>query len=229
MISPTASTIVNRLIKCKNHQERVAAIRDFAKQLLEESPDVVIDIAKRIWQTSDIMGYAPRLLHFHPTALQRIRVRDLEIMGDSADTWGKVDQFCSMTNTLWRIGWLSDARLRRWALSESRWWRRIALVTLVVKPPKNTPQRKLLIKTHGRHHDPKRVLPICEMLVADRDDMVVKAMSWVLRDVSKAHPKAIRDFLKKHEDVLAARVVREVKNKLEYGVKNPKKGIHRVS
>lgn len=229
MNTPTASRIISHLKKCSSHKERAIYIKDCAKQLSNEPPEAVIDIAKALWETAPSFWNQSFLLHLHPTALQRIRVRDLETMGDLADTWGKVDQFCSMTNTLWRLGWLSDARLRKWAVSENRWWRRIALVTMVIKPPKNTTQRKLLIKTHGRHHDPKRVLPICEMLVSDRDDMVVKAMSWVLRDVSKAHPKVIRDFLKKHEDVLAARVLREVRNKLEYGVKNPKKGIHRVS
>ena len=59
------------------------------------------------------------------------------------------------------------------------------------------------------------------MLAADPDDMVVKAMSWVLRDLSVPHPEAVRAFLEEHGDVLAARVLREVRNKLETGVKNP--------
>jgi len=225
MKTPTAFVIIDRLKKCANYKERVLAIKEYARQLSEESPDVVINIAKEMWETST-WQYVPRLLHLHPTALQHIRVRDLQTMGSIVDSWGRVDFFCEITYTLWRIGRLSDARIRQWALSKNRWWRRSALVTLVMKPPKNTPQRKALIKTHGGHHDPKRVLPICEMLVTDQDDMVVKAMSWVLRDLSKAHPEAVRDFIKKHKDVLAARVLREVRNKLEYGVKTPKKGVH---
>ena len=61
------------------------------------------------------------------------------------------------------------------------------------------------------------------MLIADRDDMVVKAMSWALREVAKRDPAAARRFLAEHRDALAARVVREVGNKLATGLKNPRR------
>jgi 3-methyladenine DNA glycosylase AlkD len=57
--------------------------------------------------------------------------------------------------------------------------------------------------------------------VDDRDDMVVKAMSWALRELVAHDPDAVRAFLSAHDDVLAARVKREVTNKLETGLKNP--------
>ena len=56
-----------------------------------------------------------------------------------------------------------------------RWWRRAALVSTV---PLNN-------KTRGGNGDPARTLAICRMLVADRDDLVVKAMSWALRELAK--------------------------------------------
>ena len=64
---------------------------------------------------------------------------------------------------------------------------------------------------------------VCEMLVADRDDMVVKALSWALRELSKRDSDSVRSFLGKYKNVLAARVVREVNNKLKTGLKNPRK------
>ena len=62
---------------------------------------------------------------------------------------------------------------------------------------------------------------ICEMLTEDRDDMVVKALSWALRELSKRDPDSVREFLNEHEDDLVRRVSREVNNKLETGLKNP--------
>ena len=53
--------------------------------------------------------------------------------------------------------------------------------------------------------------------------MVVKAMSWALRELAKRDPTAVRRFLAEHETALAARVSREVRNKLETGLKNPEK------
>ena len=48
-------------------------------------------------------------------------------------------------------------------------------------------------------------------------------MSWALRELIPHDADAVRDFLKKHENVLAARVKREVNNKLTTGLKNPKR------
>lgn len=223
-----ASTILERVGRAGGHRAGVQVIKGFAAVLADESPGIVVEIAMEMWPyNAPSMMWASYLLHYHQTALLTLRVRDLEVMGGHADSWGKVDQFCTVTNTLWRLRKLSDQRLHRWAASENRWWRRSALVTLVVKPPKGTPQRKALIKPHGGHHDPSRVLPICELLTGDRDDMVEKAMSWVLRDLSLAYPDVVRAFVREHRAILAARVVREVGNKLRYGVKNPRRGIDR--
>ena len=92
-----------------------------------------------------------------------------------------------------------------------------------LKPPKGSRLRKQLYRPHAAHLEPARILPFCEMLLSDRDDMVVKAMSWVLRELSKPHPDVVRGFLRTHETELAARVLREVRNKLDTGVKNPRR------
>jgi 3-methyladenine DNA glycosylase AlkD len=56
--------------------------------------------------------------------------------------------------------------------------------------------------------------------------MVVKAMSWALRELSKRDPKAVQLFVTKHQAQLAPRVKREVANKLRTGLKTPKKKRH---
>ena len=63
---------------------------------------------------------------------------------------------------------------------------------------------------------------ICDLLIDDRDDMVVKALSWALRALATRKPEAVRKYLAKHKKKLAARVLREVRNKLQTGLKNPK-------
>ena len=64
---------------------------------------------------------------------------------------------------------------------------------------------------------------VCEVLAADRDDMVAKGMSWALRDLSKRDPEAVEKFVEAHKDELPALVKREVCNKLTLGVKNPRR------
>jgi len=49
--------------------------------------------------------------------------------------------------------------------------------------------------------------------------MVVKALSWALRELIVHHRSAVERFVLEHDEVLAARVKREVRNKLTSGLK----------
>lgn len=69
---------------------------------------------------------------------------------------------------------------------------------------------------------------ICRELVRDRDDMVVKAMSWALRELIPWDRPAVEKFLETHNDQLTPLAKREVRNKLVYGVKTPKKGVRKL-
>ena len=75
-------------------------------------------------------------------------------------------------------------------------------------------------KSQGGIGDASRTLAVCQMLLEDRDDMVVKAMSWALRALTVREPRVVSDFVDAREEVLAARVVREVRNKLRTGRKS---------
>ena len=63
---------------------------------------------------------------------------------------------------------------------------------------------------------------VCQMLIDDRDEMVEKAMSWALRELSKVDPKAVARFVNENREQPAPRVLREVGNKIRTGKKNPK-------
>jgi 3-methyladenine DNA glycosylase AlkD len=157
--------------------------------------------------------FAYELLTHHPAGLASLRARDVEALGRGLDSWAAVDTFaCYVTGPAWREGQLSDALIRRWSRSPDRWWRRTALVSTV---PLNCPAR-------GGRGDTPRTLVVCESLLHDRDDMVVKAMSWALRELSKRDASAVEDFLSSHGSAVAPRVIREVRNKLRTGLKNPR-------
>jgi hypothetical protein len=77
------------------------------------------------------------------------------------------------------------------------------------------------VRSQGGQGDVARTLEVCRLLVADHEDMVVKGLSWALRELVVHGPDAVREFLEEHEAVLAARVKREVGNKLTTGLRNP--------
>lgn len=177
---------------------------------------MVLRLARRLLDGADhdrrFIAY--ELIQFHKAALESLREEELEELGRGIDSWGAVDTFSVyLAGPAWREHQLSDDVILRWAESSDRWWRRTALVSTVA----------LNSKARGGDGDARRTLLICRRLVSDRDDMVVKAMSWALRELAKRDPGAVVDFLAEHETSLAARVNREVRNKLETGLKNPKK------
>ena len=79
----------------------------------------------------------------------------------------------------------------------------------------------LNVRSQGGRGDVARTLSVCALLLDDRDDMVTKAMSWALRDLVVHDPSAVAACVADHDDQLASRVKREVRNKLTTGLKNP--------
>lgn len=80
----------------------------------------------------------------------------------------------------------------------------------------------LNVRSHGGMGEVGRTLGVCSLLVDDQEDMVVKALSWALRVLVVHEPDAVDAFLNEHDAALAARVKREVRNKITSGLKNPK-------
>ena len=175
---------------------------------------LVVALALQLVRHSAVPRFvAYELILYHRQALRSLKAKSLADLGAGNDSWEEVDAFaCYLSGPAWREGQVSDALIRRWASSRDRWWRRTAVVSTVA----------LNNKARGGDGDTGRTLMICKMLIADRDDMVVKALSWALRELSKRDPKSVRTFLQEH-DVLAPRVVREVNSKLKTGLKNPRK------
>src|SRR4030095_1760590 len=189
--------------------------REHSKRLAQSPARFVIKIALQLLKNKTelhrFVGY--ELVNQHRLALCSMSERDLKQFGDGINSWGAVDMFgCFLSGPVWREYQVKDNLIHRWTRSKDRWWRRAALVSTV---PLNS-------KARGGTGDTRRTLEICQLLVDDRDDMVIKALSWALRELAKRDPTAVREFLKANQHALAARVIREVKNKLSTGLKNPR-------
>jgi len=151
------------------------------------------------------------LLASNNDAFKLLNDREAEKMSEGLDDWPSVDLFgVTVLGQAWREGLVTDRKIHSWAKSSDRWRRRLALVATV----------PLNIQSRGGTGDAKRTLDVCRLLVQDRDDMVVKALSWALRELAKRDPEVVSRFVKAEGDRLAPRVRREVGNKLRTGRKN---------
>ena len=213
-VKETASKMVAeiRTLPVRNTTNRRAVRREYSSRLSQSAPEFVLGVARELLRNHGQRGLACELIKAHKPAFRRIGEAELEEFGQGINSWNSVDTFALvLAGPAWLGGQVSDELIHRWARSEDRWWRRTALVTTVA----------LNLRSRGGYGDVPRTLKICRLLVDDADDMVVKALSWALRALVMHDSDAVREFLSEYDDVLAARVKREVRNKLTTGLKNP--------
>ncbi|MFN7147666.1 MAG: DNA alkylation repair protein [Myxococcota bacterium] len=143
-----------------------------------------------------------------PKARRALPASALTALAEGNDNWASVDAYaCGVSGPAWREGQLDDATIDTWAASPDRWLRRTALVSAAA----------LNLRSRGGRGDVARTLAVCRRLAADRDDMVVKALSWALRELAHWDASAVRQFLE--TEPVAARVRREVGTKITTGTK----------
>ncbi len=186
--------------------------RQYSAQLRDEDPAFVMELASELVESYDQRWLAYEFIRFHPATFQQLGINELQIIGQGINSWDSVDAFArTLSGPAWLRGQIADESIHRWAVDDDLWWRRAALVSTVA----------LNMRSHGGHGDVERTLTVCRMLVTDGEDMIVKAMSWALRELIPHDPTAVQAFLAEYDAELAARVKREVNNKLTTGLKNP--------
>ncbi len=216
MTLPTAADFIDELkrLPSRNTASVRKSRRRLSNCLSKATPEYVTKVASELIDSLDRRWVAYELIANHKETYLRLDARRIERLGHGVDSWHSVDAFARiLSGPAWRDGLVGDDTIHDWARSEDRWWRRAALVSTVA----------LNMRTYGGTGDATRTLAVCQMLVADHDDMVVKALSWALRELVVHDAEAVAEFLRAHDDALAARVKREVRNKLDIGLKNRKR------
>ena len=143
--------------------------------------------------------------------LDALEYKDLSALGQNLDNWVSVDHYTvGIFGVLWGKGIVKDKHIDKLLESENFWDRRMAVVSTVA----------LNLKSRGGRGDTPRTMAVCERVVDERQDMIQKALSWALRELSKRDWEAVIAFMERYENRLANRVVREVNHKLDFGTKN---------
>lgn len=210
-----ASAIVSeiRALPVQNTPNIRKIRRRYSRKLKDADPILILDLAREMAANFGFRWVGFELIYRHEAASRCIGEVELQEFAKGIDNWGAVDCFAGyLAGPAWRKGQVTDELIHKWAHSEDRWLRRTALVCTVV----------LNRRSFGGTGDVPRTLAVCRLLAGDKDDMVVKAMSWALRELIPHDAEAVLGFLREYDSVLAPRVKREVNNKLTTGLKNPK-------
>ena len=143
--------------------------------------------------------------------LDALEYKDLSSLGKNLDNWASVDHYTvGIFGVLWGRGVVKDEHIDTLLSSDNFWERRVAVVSTVA----------LNLKSRGGKGDTARTIAVCERVVDERHDMIQKALSWALRELSKRDREAVYSFMERYKNRLVNRVVREVNHKLDFGTKN---------
>jgi 3-methyladenine DNA glycosylase AlkD len=206
----------HRALSHHNTESERSICRKYSKLLQKAPPDYILDFARALLFRHAHRWQAYEIIAAHQGAFLALNARTLEELGQGINSWWTADSFArTLSGPAWRDGLIPDELIVKWVDSPDFWWRRAALVSTVA----------FNVRSQGGKGDVPRTLAICQMLVADHEDMVVKALSWALRELVYFNPKAVEEFMQKHEHILAGRVKREVGSKLRTGLKNPRRKV----
>ncbi len=130
----------------------------------------------------EIIGRDKRLLN-------QLKFEDLTDLGQHLDNWASVDHYAvGIHGVLWGKGVVQDREIERLLGSENHWERRVAVVSTVA----------LNLKSRGGSGDTPRTIKVCERVVDDRQEMIQKALSWALRELSKRDRNAVIEFMERN-------------------------------
>jgi 3-methyladenine DNA glycosylase AlkD len=130
---------------------------------------------------------------------------------EHTEGWGAVDAICYGHFTATEIldnfaGW--KTLIKKLAKSPNANKRRAALV-LLTKPVKESGDKQLSALAFG----------VIETLKEEKVILITKAISWLLRNLTRRHGPEVRKYLAVAQDSLPKIAVRETRNKLNYGKK----------
>ncbi|HEX2558945.1 DNA alkylation repair protein [Phenylobacterium sp.] len=160
------------------------------------------------------------LLAYHAPARRAVRPQQVERWLGQLNGWAEVDGLCqslfpadqlladwpAWRSTLERLAGENDPNKRR------------ASLVLLTGPVKGDEDERLKAAAFEN----------VERLQGERDPLITKALSWLLRALCHRHGPAVADYLARRAGELPAIAVRETRTKLATGVKTPRRPRERV-
>jgi 3-methyladenine DNA glycosylase AlkD len=164
--------------------------REHFRSLPDRSRNYVLRLCEELWKSGYIeesfvacdWSYAVR---------KQFEADDIKIFGNwvdrYVDNWASCDTLCNHTigePAMKFTSWIED--LKKWTLSQNRWMKRGAAVSLII------PARKGLFL--------EDIFEIALRMLKDKDDMVQKGYGWMLKSASEAHQQEVYEFILKYKD-----------------------------
>lgn len=208
----TSHPTAMRIIGVSNPNQKII-LKKVKSKIINFSNREKIELVHNLFETNifECQHMAFDFIGNNKAMLKELSIMDIEKMNKNLDNWVSVDCYgVYIIGYALREHLISLDYIQNLINSENFWIRRVALVSTVA----------LNMKSRGAKGNPDLTIKICSYFVNDHHNMIIKALSWSLRELIKITPKPVIDFIEKYNEILHPRVIREVTNKLTTGKKN---------
>ena len=167
-----AATIAKHLdlLPQGSRTDDVRNVRKFYSRLYRNAPpETMLAIAESLFFDQGYRFVPYELIYYHPGVIAALTPEKVEKLGEGIQDWASADTFAQfISGPAWKKGVIGDDFIEKWLNSDDFWYRRIAVVSTIYL-----------------EGDPERMLRYAQVLADDHEDMIVKAVSWVLRRAIK--------------------------------------------
>jgi 3-methyladenine DNA glycosylase AlkD len=201
----------------KNIGGRVPVLRKIAKDWLKKNKDIGdddwLDLVQALWQQPifEMRSLTLELLMANKNYLKNFDWKRGELWLKDINNWSHCDFLSTQIFGFLVLKKKSHLpKLKSYLKKKGKWFRRSAIVSLIQLI------RQKEIKGGV-------VLKMIDQIADDKDPMIQKAISWVLREMVRAGArKEVEKYVNQNRNRLTGYVVREVTNKLQTGLKSGK-------
>jgi 3-methyladenine DNA glycosylase AlkD len=185
-------------------------LRRLARELDRELPDDWRRCCEALWERPifEVRVLAILLAVRHRRAFVKGDWAFFKVWLDTAQGWAMVDALTTdLFAAVLKLYPELAMRARAWSKSRNLWLRRASLAVFC-RPARDGEFADIAFENLTR-------------LASEKDPMIYKAVSWLLRNYAATHKRRVESFLKEYEDTLHSSVLREVRTKIKTGKKNP--------
>lgn len=192
-------------------KEQIA--KDWLKKHLELSFSEYLGLLDSLHQgeSHDEISVAGKLLGLLLKLGRKIKPTSLNKWLNFVEGWAEVDSLCQSNFTADDLlaDWSNWKEIIKRLSKDKNINKRRASLVLLTKPVRDSDDKRLA----------KLAFNVVERLKAEKEILITKAISWLLRDLIKNHREAVKAYLENNSDSLPKIAVRETRNKLSTGRK----------
>jgi len=191
--------------------------RQLAKDFLKTHPELTfaefVALLDSLYtgESTNEKSVAGLLLENHTKFRKQLDPQKIDEWLDNLHGWCQVDSLCQSNFSATEV-------LNHW----KDWKNLIKSLNRSKNINKRRASLVLLIKTTRKPETEKAAelgLEMIDNLKSEKDILITKAISWLLREMTKKHRDRVETYLKENKESLPAIAVRETTRKLETGTK----------